>query len=135
MSTLRIPALASALVIALVTLAGCEGARIPAKGKVLANGNPLKLSDKGVLTVTFYAEDDKEATNPFPTIVDQKEGTFTVSGKEQRGLPPGKYRIAVTAVDPYPSGKDLFNDKYKGKNTDIVKDVKDTSEIVLDLKK
>ena len=28
--------------------------------------------------------------------LDQATGTFSVPGKERRGIPPGKYRIAVT---------------------------------------
>jgi hypothetical protein len=45
-------------------------------------------------------KDDSAKTSlngePFMAELDQASGTFSVPGKEGRGIPPGKYRIAVT---------------------------------------
>jgi len=119
---------------AVVLLTGCEGARLKPTGKVMSNGQQLKLSDKGVLQVTVYAADDKTGNDPFPTTT-QTDGTFTILGKDGRGIPAGTYQFAVRAVDPYPNGKDVFRDKYKPGSPGLpTKEIKDQSEIVLDLK-
>jgi len=83
---------------ALFALAGCSrnkpmpqefGARLPVQGTVTVDGKPLRGGN-----VRFYALDhDVKALQPEGLI--DAEGHYSVSAYEQKGAPPGKYRVTV----------------------------------------
>jgi hypothetical protein len=83
-------------------------------GKVVYsdNGEPVPLGEIHFTTPTFIAR---------ATI--QPDGTFTTgSHKLNDGLPPGTYRIAITAVsaddsDPMDQGRLLIHPKYANADT------------------
>lgn len=82
-------------------LAGCsgrggEGSKI--SGRILRDGQPLQLSDKGVLVVTFQslAPDGQTGDYAQSAETNGKTGAYTVTMK------PGTYRVAVEQMDPYP---------------------------------
>jgi len=61
------------------------------------------------------------------------DGTFRVAGKDGRGLPPGKYRVALE-LDRKRS--DLWRGKYDADKSPYIFDVDaKTEEIVIDLDK
>jgi hypothetical protein len=111
-------------------LVGC-GKGVVVKGKVTDNGQPLTVSDKGVLTIAFHADDTTKAVYPADV---KKDGTFEVPGPEKKGVPPGKYHIVIQQMDPYPK-----TDKLKGKfapgKTAIVREVAPGKEIDIDVSK
>jgi len=117
---------------------GCGPSYVKPKGKITLDGQPLKISEKGILQVTFYKEDDKEGKNPFATTVD-RDGSFEVTGEKSKGLPKGKYRIAVEIHDPYKDektgrmGPDLLKGKYTKEKTPLVKDISGNDELTLDV--
>ena len=106
---------------------------IKPKGKVVKDGQPLKLGPKGMLIVKLYADSDAEGAAPFGTDA-KPDGTFEVIGKTREGVPPGKYRVAVEIIDPYP-GKDQLGGRFSPKQTKLTKEIKDASEIVIDIGK
>jgi len=60
-------------------------------------------------------------------------GSFKVTGKDGKGLPPGKYRVTVEHLK---KKEDLFKGAFSGKRTPIVREVTNSSnEIVIDLDK
>src|SRR5262245_46389117 len=93
----RWPALA-VLVIGLVAVGGCNsnGLRV-VKGRLVNNGQPLKVSQRGVVQIAFeYAE------NPDGSFVATvgPDGTFAVEGPTGEGIRPATYRISVVQLDP-----------------------------------
>jgi hypothetical protein len=131
------------------------------KGGVWVTGKLVKGADKYVsppdqrVSVTLVVID---ATTPsgkpvtpgeaFAAEVDQAEGTFTVTGPERQGIPPGKYRVAVTQkmkrdafAAKYPKPKrgvdreqDMLADKFSMSSSPITCDVSNTgSNLVIDL--
>jgi hypothetical protein len=84
-------------------LLGCSSApRASISGQLLDKGQPLKIPTEGLppgdrgIYVTFVALDASgTAGAPEAANVNPEDGTFTVRGKEGRGLQPGKYRITV----------------------------------------
>jgi hypothetical protein len=91
-----------------LTLTGCSGETlVEAKGKVTYRGAPIKLGPRGVLEVSLIPEqhDERGEYTSFTAEVNYADGAFEVPGK----VPPGKYRISVQQLDPYP-----MNDKLKG---------------------
>ena len=66
-------------------------------------------------------------------MVNQTNGTFTPAGKDLKGMPAGKYRVAVELMK---KKKDQFGGRYDAEKSPFVVDVDaNTKEIVVDLDK
>jgi hypothetical protein len=111
--------------------AGCGGGAIP-KGKVTKGGQPIKVSDKGMVQVRFIPAEGK-ADNVYSAKV-EADGTFELKGNHNKPIPLGKYKIAVLAMDPYPT-KDLLDGKFNEQKTTIVRDVTGSGSIDIDVDK
>lgn len=93
-----------------VTLAGCVllagcGSGQPlqiAKGQVLANGKNYQVGDREQLLIIFYPViEEGEPSNTYPANV-KKDGSFDTTGRDGKGIPPGKYRVMISS--PYGGG-------------------------------
>jgi hypothetical protein len=113
---------------------GCGPTHYQPSGKLTKGGAPLKISEKAVLQIALYAESDASFANP-ESVKWDKDGTFTVTGRQGNGIPAGKYKVSVVLIDPYPGGKDVFGGKFeKGKAP--VFDIKSSqTEIVIETAK
>jgi hypothetical protein len=104
-----------------VFLPGCSGpTTVEAKGRVVSGGQPLELGPQGVLQVILVPagmEQSVELTT-FSAEVDKEQGTFEVIG----GVPPGKYKFVIQALDPYPMA-DKLNGKFGMNNSPIVREI------------
>ncbi|HZZ81764.1 MAG TPA: hypothetical protein VFE62_24900, partial [Gemmataceae bacterium] len=112
----------------LAILAGC-GPRGYSKitGKLVDNGKPVTVSDKGVIQVSLVAVDDTSNTGYGTTV--NKDGTFVVNKQADGNYPKaGKYRVNVQVYDPYP-GDDKYNGKFVGQKSPLVVDVAGDGEI------
>ena len=91
-----------------VALVGCKN-KVSPSGKVTRDGKDFTLSKNGMFIISFFAEADKEMKNPLQAET-KPDGTFTLIGKDRKGVPPGKYRASVQAFDPYggPDKKDVL---------------------------
>ncbi|HSQ56658.1 MAG TPA: hypothetical protein VLM40_13025 [Gemmata sp.] len=133
------------LTVSLALAAGCgsskdktaEGRTKP-KGRILENGLPVKVDtsklppgDPG-LQVTFIkigGVDAGEETDA--QITDAGTGTFELFGADGKGIPPGKYRVAVVLA---PVGSaDALKGKYSRDNSKIEVEVKEGEDLVIDL--
>jgi hypothetical protein len=124
--------LALLLVVGLgLTVAGCGGKR-KVRGKVVQNGQPMQLSEKGVFVISFIAASDTAGKNPEPTKPNN-DGTFEVVGRDGKGIAPGKYKVAVEACDPYP-GNDKLGGKFTPAKTTLQVDV-GKGEVIVDVGK
>jgi hypothetical protein len=117
----------------LLSLSGCGSGKVLATGKVVEKGVPLKVSDKGFLTVKFLSIDPAAGGAVYPTKVNKEDGTFVIIGPDDRGIPPGKYKVAIQLVDNYPKGKDRFQGKFSDANTKLEKEVTGKEEIIIDV--
>ena len=115
----------------LVAVGGCnsDGLRI-VKGRLVNNGEPLKVSQQGVVQIAF-----EYATNPDGTFVAVvgPDGQFAIEGPTGKGIRPETYRISVVQLDPYSKRKDLLKGKFTTKSTPIVMAVDGKSEFLIDL--
>ncbi len=110
---------------------GCSGPKlVPAKGKIVSGGQPLKMGPQGVLQIILVPDEGAKAGEftTYPADVDKEAGTFEVGG----GVPPGKYRIAVLWLDPYPM-KDKLNGKFTFEKTPLLRDVTGEGLLEIDL--
>lgn len=132
-------------------LAGCTGGEAPTyktTGKVVENGQPVNIpryrEGYNCLQVDFYPVEESGALKnaPHAAAFPAEDGTFTVSGEKGKGIPAGKYRVAVRRVDrtktvqPDAAGNiDAWNGKFSEKTSPFVVDVPSQSEIVIDIAK
>jgi hypothetical protein len=147
-----IPALVSA------ALVGCSGSGAEptapgqgiVKGKLVDRGKPFTLdpakvplpkgvtgippgSNTSVLEIIFISTTDGVE---HPAVTNAEAGTFEVKGPGDKGIPPGRYKIVVTArygsSDDTP---DYFKGRYTPEKTQIIRDVKPGEEVVIDISK
>ncbi len=107
-------------------MAGCapQGEKVVrVKGRITQAGQPLEVQGRdlglGSVQVLFYriGDDGKQDTNGEGGPVDEN-GYFTVLGRDGRGIPAGKYRIAVRQWDPYPTDK--LQGRFDEQNSPII---------------
>jgi hypothetical protein len=113
--------------------AGCGGNLLQTQGRVLKGGQPLIPRDGEAVQVTFVpiAADGKPPVDFYYAEVDQATGTFRPAGKDKKGMPPGKYRVAVELKK---NRKDVLNGRFGTEKSPFVFDVDATTrEIVIDL--
>src|SRR5438045_3780080 len=110
------------LVIGLLA-AGCGGpALLKAKGRVLKGGTPFLPAQDEAVRVMFVPvpEGGERVSDYYMATYNREDGTFQAAGKDGRGLPPGKYRIAVEHVR---DKRDLLKGAFDADHSPFVREV------------
>jgi hypothetical protein len=118
-----------------ILITGCGDGRLRTKGQLLKGGQPFIPPEGEYIEITFVPilPDGKPAPDYYYAEVDQAAGTFRPAGKDLKGMPPGKYRVAVELMK---KKKDKFGGKFNTMRSPFVFDVdSQTKEIVIDLDK
>jgi hypothetical protein len=114
-------------------VAGCGQAMLTTRGRVEKGGAPFLPGKEEFVRVTFVLihPDGKRVEDYYVAQVNRADGTFRVAGKDLRGMPPGKYRVAVE-LDYHRS--DRLKGKFDAERSPFVVDVDaNTPEVVIDL--
>jgi hypothetical protein len=142
----------------LVTLSGCgHGTDVKVSGKLLKGGTPYKVPEGQQALMTFVAVEPADKSNisiqaddPYSASFDPDGTSFTVPGKEGYGIPPGKYRVALTQrwirealeKQSFPPAKklierekDQLGDRFGLKSSPILVEIKESKELTIDLDK
>lgn len=144
MSSTRFAHAALACLVLLPVL-GCGGdknkpaeGRSKPKGRILENGLPIKVRTENLppgdpgMKVTFIRLGSADAGQETQAmILDAKEGAFELIGSDAKGIPPGKYRVALF-MGPE-GGSDYFKGKYSGDKSKIEVEVKEGEDLVIDV--
>jgi hypothetical protein len=158
----RILALHTAVAL-LASAQGCgQSDTVWVTGKLLKGGAKYVPPDDQRVSVTFVAlgsgdgaasEKTAQAGDTFFAEVDQSSATFTVTDSQGQGIPPGKYRVAVTqklkreAYDAKPQQRpkrgsdrvdresDMFKSLFGVAESPIVVTIKGSTEVEVDLDK
>jgi hypothetical protein len=142
------------LVLVLIPL-GCSDQKsstppdVEVRGRILNQGTPYNAPTEnlppgsGALTIVFLSV-DRPGTQEFARY-DAVTSSFTVPGSASKGLPAGRYKIAISAGASGGMAQRPGNPKLKGvkdplaeftpQKTKIVREVKAGEEIVIDLAK
>jgi len=125
----------STLILAcLLALGGCGEAKLlRTEGRLLKGGDDFIPEDGEYIQITFVPipKDGEFATDYYYAEVDQDLGTFRPAGKNGKGMPSGKYRVAVELMK---NRKDQFGGRFDTVQSPFVFDVDaSTDEIVIDL--
>jgi hypothetical protein len=119
----------------LVVLSGCGDGRLNARGRILKGGAPFTVPEEDYIRVTFFpvTENGTPPKNTYAADFNGADGTFRAAGPDGRGIPPGKYRVALEYLR---GRKDLFKGAYDGDRSPYVFDVSaGMSEMVIDVAK
>lgn len=151
---LRRYGLALALIATSCFFSGCgrSGNTMRVYGKLQKGGEKYIPPTDQLVGITFVMLEgpDKQTQigDQYRAEYDPAEGTFNVPGSDGAGIPPGKYRVAVTqkikreAFDlGNPKRKkrgpdredDTLKDRYGFDSSPIVREVKRDGELVIDL--
>jgi hypothetical protein len=117
-----------ALLVCLVS-SGCGAKKVQVKGQLSFKGQPLVGKEREKITVRFvpYREGGSAGGPPVPADVQQESGTYTIT------VPAGTYRICVAQ---FTEGlQDRFNNAFGEGVSKIIREVKEETEINLDLAK
>jgi hypothetical protein len=104
--------------------AGCgggDGVRgVPVKGTVVVNGKPLQLKGSEQLAISLVRLDGGQSVAATGSY-NPGDGSFTVAGPTNRGIPEGKYRITVSTNDYGPRSQgDRFRGLFGANNSPLV---------------
>jgi hypothetical protein len=130
----RILFLLASLVLA-VAVVGCGSGKLHTKGRLLMDGKPLAVSEEDTVRVIFVPvpEPGKRPENTYMAAFHPEDGTFTAVGADGKGLPPGKYRIAVEYTK---KKRDMLKGAFDSGKSPFVYDIdQSTGELTLDLSK
>ncbi|QJW94491.1 hypothetical protein [Frigoriglobus tundricola] len=112
---------------------GCGNGMLKTQGRVVKGGQPFVPGPDEGLQILFVPilPSNQPAGDYYAAVVDQTTGTFQPAGKDRKGMPPGKYRVAIELMK---KKKDQFGGKYDSEKSPYVFDIdSSTPEIVIDL--
>ena len=137
--------------VAALAAAGC-GPNVKVTGKVSRGGQPVNAVKGMHLNLALHPLADPSTGKP-PAGPDiyaanvASDGSFDVPGVEGDGIPPGRYRVAVTLrpgrdrsegkakARDYDPDKDYLNGAFGPDNSPIVREVKSSQTLSIDLDK
>jgi hypothetical protein len=135
-------ALALGWVAFLLQATGCSPAPklVNAKGQLTYKNKPYIVSSKIGVDLYFIPVVEagaKADSYAHVGIYNNEDGTFVVQGKDLKGIPAGKYRIAVQQMMiGSPSAEvQIMNDKFSKENTAVVRDITNEEPVVIELSK
>jgi len=104
----------------------------------LENGLPIKIDTTNLppgdpgFQVTFIRIGGVDAGTEYEArITDAASGAFDLIGADGKGIPPGKYRVAITLA-PF-GGTDALKGKFSRERSKIEIEVKPGEDVVIDL--
>jgi hypothetical protein len=117
---------------------------VKVRGKIVRNGVPLKLKEDPKLplppgdpggSITFIHTDGPKIGQEQPGKLNSADGTFEMTGANGKGIPAGKYKVALR-VGAF-SQPDQLKDNFSYFNTKLEVTVPDggVSDLVIDLDK
>ena len=138
---------------------GGSGKTVWVTGKLLKGGAPYDPPQDQLVNVTFVALEVQDASGKtaqtgdmYTAEIDQETAAFEVPGPDRRGIPPGKYRVAVTqkmkreAFDAasekikdkakkraFTRETDMLADRFGTSSSPIVVQVNRSEEVTIDL--
>ena len=117
-------------------IGGCGGSgKLQTRGRILKNGAPYLPPEGDIVRVMFVPipEGKEKVTDFHMANFDPEDGTFQAAGKDLKGVPPGKYRIAIEQLH---RRADIFKGAFDAERSPFVQEVNSsTGEIVIDLAK
>jgi hypothetical protein len=130
----------AAVWVAAVIVIGCTSGDlnkgVTVRGRVVQNGRPLKFLPKEDVSIGFSAADAAPGSGGFGASagVNAADGTFTVTGRNNAGVPPGRYRVSLSSQVGY-GNVDRFDKLFDGKKPPLIVEISPggTQAVVIDV--
>jgi hypothetical protein len=118
-------------------LLGCGGGdgKLNVTGKIVRSGTPLTVPDEEYVRVTFFpmTDDGSPPKNTYAANYERSNGTFRAIGGDGKGIPHGKYRVAVEHIK---DGGDALKGAYDGDRSPLIFQIdRSAKPLVIDLQK
>src|SRR5438067_2358897 len=108
-------------ILCLGMVVGCSrgDGKLKVTGTVLKGGAPLKVPEEEYVRVTFFpvTPDGGPPKNTYAADFNRGSGTFRATGGDGKGIPPGKYRVAVEHLK---NGGDALKGAFDGDRSPFV---------------
>jgi hypothetical protein len=115
---------------------GCGGTtKYATRGRILKGGQPFHPPADETMRVTLVPirDDAGQVTDWYAANYNAHDGTFTASGPDGKGVPPGKYRVCVEQLR---NRNDVLRGALFGDKSPYIREIKKSSdEITIDLDK
>jgi hypothetical protein len=118
----------TAVCIAAVVVVGCTSGdpnkSVAVRGRVIQNGRPLKFLPNEDVSIGFSAADAALGSGGFGASagVNAVDGTFTVTGRNHTGVPPGRYRVSLSSQVGC-GNVDRFEKLFDGKKPPLIVEI------------
>jgi len=112
---------------------GCgDSGFVKARGRVIKGGEPFLADDGEGMRIVFVPLDTSGTKyDTYAAAYDPADGSFFVMGKQDKGLPPGMYRVSIELMK---KKEDLLNGKLMGAKSPLTLEVtKNSKDLVIDL--
>jgi hypothetical protein len=110
---------------------GCSGGMTVVRGKLVMDGTPYQLAANEQVLLSF-----ETVERSFSGLV-KADGSFTVSGLDGNGIPPGNYRITIRSLQygagAEPDSGDKFEDLFSGPDSPLTCEVRRGTPVTIDL--
>ena len=121
----------------LLVVAGCGSGDklLPLQGRLLKSGEPFEAGADELIQITFVPilPNGEPPKDHYYANVNDVKGTFVAAGKTGKGMPAGKYRVALELMR---KKKDRYKGKYDQVNSPYIFEIDArTKEIVIDVDK
>jgi hypothetical protein len=119
----------------LLTTCGCGSGTYQTRGRVLKGGAPLTVEEPDFVRVVLVPlpEDGSKVMDWYVAEFKGSDGTFIVKGKDGKGMPPGKYRVALEHMK---GRRDAFKGAFDAERSPFIVSVRSAGdEITVDVDK
>lgn len=123
----------AAALAAAALVAGCSRGTFNTRGTVLKDGRPIKVEEGQALRILLVPmlEDGSQPKDYYVAEFQASDSSFRVCGKYVKGMPPGKYRVALELLQ---NRKDLLGGAFGPENSPHVVTIQSNGdEITVDV--
>lgn len=101
--------------VTLSVVVGCSGSSDVVVTGTLNQANQVYKPEKGEQVMVVFGEekDGKPTGKSFPTRLGA-DGSFKITGPDNKGIPPGKYRVGILSTPEVPTPGGANGDKFQG---------------------
>ncbi len=120
----RLAVCLGALLLGGTLFSGCNsssGKYVPVTGKFTVKGQPYDpATQEDVMLIMYPTSGSSETTY---VAVNEPDGSFTVPGVEQQGVPPGKYKISLERTSDNRKQPVVVAPALKGRQSTLEKEI------------
>lgn len=107
--------------------AGCGGQGnrgVKVQGRLLESGQPIKFLPNEDIRISFSSEgaEGSQAVGA-SGVVKPGDGSFTITGRDNKGIPPGNYRISLSSSVEGGRDDNRFEASVNRKNPPLIAEV------------